>query len=198
MKKFHVTINRQFGSLGRPIAQRMAEQLNVEFYDRDIIEIAASQTGLPLKRASDIEESASKNQFLQMCFPLGIGSGNERDTLFQAQRQILLNLADARSCILVGRCSDYILRHAEHLARIFIYAPYEKRLKNCTELLHMDGAEADRMIKEVDAARDEYQLQYAHYKQGDFRHTDILIDSSMLGVEETAKFLSNMIIAKFG
>jgi hypothetical protein len=68
MRKFHVTINRQFGSLGRPIAQRMAEQLNVEFYDRDIIEIAASQTGLPLKRASDIEESASKNQFLRCAF----------------------------------------------------------------------------------------------------------------------------------
>lgn len=198
MKKFVITINRQFGSLGRPIAQKMAEHLNVDFYDRDIIELASKQTGIPLKHASDLEEKASKNRFLQMCFPLGMGTLQQQDEIFAAQKQIILNLADAKSCILVGRCSDYILRKTENLVRIFIYAPYEARLKNCTELLHMEEDEAKKMIRQVDQARDRYQLKHAQYKQGDFRYTDILIDSSLLGIEETAKFLSNLIIVKFG
>ena len=198
MEKFVVVINSQFGSMGRPIAKKMAEQLNVDFYDRDIIELAAKKIDMPLKEASDLEESAAKGAFWQMCFPLGFGSDDKKLKLFEEQRQIIINLGDAKSSIIVGRCSDYILRQHKNLIRIFIYAPEEARVLNCVNYLHMEEKEARKMIKDVDKARDAYQLQYANYKQGDFHYNDIIIDSSFLGVCETAKFLSNLVIAKFG
>lgn len=197
MEKFVITINRQFGSMGRPIAREMAKNLNVEYYDRDIIELAASKLNMSLSIASDLEESAQKSRFWNMCFPLGQGEVQKQDEIFQVQRQIIVNLVDAKSCIIVGRCSDYILRCTKNLIRIFIYAPYKARLRNCVERLHMDEKTAGEMIRKVDKARDAYQMKYAHYLPGDFHHNDILIDSSMLGIEDTAQFLTGLVVKRF-
>lgn len=197
MEKFVITINRQFGSLGRPIAREMAENLNVEFYDRDIIEAAASKLHMSLSIASDMEETAQRNRFWNMCFPLGHGEARKQDELFAEQRKIILDLADAKSCIIVGRCSDYTLRSTKNLVRIFIYAPYEDRLRNCVDRLKMDEDAAKNMIRDVDRARDAYQLKYAHYLPGDFHHNDLLINSSVLGIEGTAQYLTELILKKF-
>lgn len=196
MEKFVITINRQFGSMGRPIAKEMAEALNVEYYDRDIIERAASKLNMSLSIASDLEESAAKNRFWNMCFPLGRGEIKKQDELFLTQKKIILDLADARSCIIVGRCSDYTLRCMGNLVRIFIYASYEDRLQNCIERLKMPEDVARTMINQVDQARDAYQMKYAHYLPGDFRYNDLLIDSSMLGVEDTAQYLTELVLKK--
>lgn len=197
MEKFVVTINRQFGSMGRPIAREMADNLNVDFYDRDIIEAAAAKLRMSISIASDLEESAQKNRFWNMCFPLGHGEERKQDELFAEQKKIILDLADAKSCIIVGRCSDYTLRCTKHLVRIFIYAPYRERLKNCVERLHMDEQAARSMIREVDKARDAYQMKYAGYKPGDFHHNDLLINSSILGIEGTAQYLTEFVLKRF-
>ena len=197
MEKFVITINRQFGSMGRPIAKEMAQQLNVEFYDRDLIEKAAEKLGLPLSKASDLEETAAKERFFDMCFPLGHGSENLQNEIFNVQRQTILDLADGQSCIIVGRCSDYILQSVKNVVRIYIYAPYRARLDNCVNKLLIPRDRAEKMIRHVDKARDAYQMKYAHYHQGDFNHYDILIDSSLLGVEGTARYLTELILCKF-
>jgi cytidylate kinase len=183
--------------MGRPIAREMASALNVEYYDRDIIEKAAARLHMDLATAGDLEERVDKNSFWNMCFPLGHGQVKKQDALFLEQKKIILNLADSRSCIIVGRCSDYTLRCAENRIRIFIYAPYKERLRNCVERLKMSEETAKDMIKEVDRARDAYQMKYSHYMPGDFHHCDLLIDSSLLGVEETAQYLTELIVKKF-
>ncbi|WP_301860012.1 AAA family ATPase [uncultured Megasphaera sp.] len=197
MEKFVITINRQFGSMGRPIAREMAQQLNVEFYDRDIIEATAQKLNMSLSIASDLEESAARPRFWNMCFPLGRGESKKQDEIFQVQKQIILDIADGQSCIIVGRCSDYILRCTKHVLRVFIYAPYRKRLENCIERLKMDEDTAKAMIRQVDRARDAYQMRYAHYLPGDFHYNDLMIDSSILGVENTAQYLTELIVKKF-
>lgn len=197
MEKFIITINRQFGSMGRPIAKEMAEALNVEFYDRDLIEAAAKKMNMSLSIASDLEESAKPNRFWRMCFPLGHDETRKQDELFQVEKKIILDLADAKSCIIVGRCSDSILKCSKHLLRIFVYAPYKERLKNCVERLKMDERTAKEMIRNVDRARDAYQVRYAGYLPGDFHHTDLLINSSCLGVEATAQYLTELVLKKY-
>lgn len=99
---------------------------------------------------------------------------------------------------IVGRCSDSILRCSKHLLRIFIYAPYKDRLRNCVERLKMDERTAKEMIRSVDRARDAYQVRYAGYLPGDFHHTDLLINSSFLGVEATAQYLTELVLKKYG
>ena len=98
MEKFIITINRQFGSMGRPIAKEMAEALNVEFYDRDLIEAAAKKMNMSLSIASDLEESARPNRFWRMCFPLGHDESRKQDELFQVEKKIILDLADSSLC----------------------------------------------------------------------------------------------------
>lgn len=195
MDHFVVTINRQFGSLGRPIARKMSEILKVDYYDRDIVDAVARQTGMPVSVVSDKEETA-KSGFFYMSFPLGRGTTQTQDAIFRTQQQIIAGIGDRESCIIVGRCSDYILRGQPNLIRIFIYAPYEKRLSNCVNSLHMTPETAKKMIRDVDRARDAYHVRYAGYIPSDFSHTDIMIDSSCLGVDGTATYLCDFVNAK--
>lgn len=201
-KKYVVTIARQFGSLGRPIAMKMSEMLGVEFYDRDIVEEAARKLNLPVSRIGEIEESAKKqvktNSFRRMMYPLGTQTDELQNQLFEAQQNIIRFLAERESCIIVGRCSDFILADEPNVLRIYIYAPYEARVKNCVEDLHMGEAEARRMIKMVDEARDHYHMHYAGFLPNDQRFKEIMIDSSMLGTDGTAEYLVDAVKRRFG
>ena len=127
MKKFAVTITRQFGSMGRPIAKRMGELLGVEYFDRDIVDITAKKLNLPVSEVSNQEESA-KTAFLKMGYPFGSGTTEVQDSIYLAQQRIIMDLVKHQSCIVVGRCSDYMLQNMENCVHIFIYAPYEQRL----------------------------------------------------------------------
>ena len=201
MEKYVVTITRQFGSLGRPIARKMSELLGVEYYDRDFVDQAAQKLKLPVSLVNEQEEKAVKpvkNPFSRMMFPLGKGTSNTQDEIFEAQENIIKFLAERESCIIVGRCSDFILSDVENAIHIYIYASYEARLKHCIEDLHMEESEARSMMKSVDEARNSYHMQYAGYLPDDRRHKDILIDSSLFGVEGTAEFLAEAVQKKFG
>lgn len=197
MSKYVVTIARQFGSLGRPIAARMAEILGIEYYDRDIVDAAAKKMKLPVSTISDADETVSQG-FFPMMFPLGQNSIRMQHDVFDTQREIILNLADKGSCIIVGRCADYILESAKNHLRIYIYASYEKRLENCIGPLLMSEESAKRMIREVDKAREAYHRHYAGYAPEDVNYKDILIDSGMLGVEGTAQYLAELVKKRFG
>ena len=200
MEKYVITITRQFGSLGRPIARKMSDILGIEYYDRDIVDQAAKKLQLPVSVVDQEEERAVKqavNPFSRMMFPLGKGTSNTQDKIFEAQKNIIQFLAEKDNCIIVGRCSDFILSEVENSIHIYIYASYEARLKHCITELGMEEAEARRMIKSVDEARDSYHMQYAGYLPDDKRHKDIMIDSSLFGVEGTAQFLADAVKKKF-
>ena len=195
MKKYVISISRQFGSLGRPIAKKLAELLEIEYYDRDIVEEAAKVHNISLEEASTLEESARKYSF--MSFPLGQGTSTVQDALFKTESEIVKNLAQKESCIIVGRCADAILENYPNLLKVFIYAPYEDRIVNCVNDLGMDTKSAKNMIRDVDKARDAYHMKYAQYVPGDINHMDIMINSATFGVEKTAELLASFIKEKF-
>lgn len=197
MKKFTITITREFGSLGRSIAKELSRELGVEFYDRDIVEEVAKQLNLPVSTVSD-EEEKSKQSFLPRMFPLGTDEAYIQDIIFDVQKGIILDLARRTSCILVGRCSDYLLEKEKNNINIFIYAPYEKRLENCVNALGMTEGEAKRMITSVDRARNAYHKKYAGYLPGDPEHKNLMIDSSLLGVTGTAKLIAQIVHQLYG
>lgn len=196
MENYVVTITRQFGSLGRPIAKKMSELLGIEYYDRDIVEKAAQQLNLSIPVISDKEETA--NTFFHMKYPLGQGTTQIQDQIFSAQKEIILGLAEKGPCIIVGRCADAFLADRKNCFNIYIYAPYAARLDNCVNSLHMNSETAKKMIRDVDKARCAYHRHYAGYLPDDVNHKDILLNSSFLGPEESAKFLVNIIRSKFG
>ncbi len=189
-----VQLSRQFGSLGRPIAKKLAELLEIECYDRDIVEEASKVHNIPLEEASDLEESA---KYLFMSFPLGSGTTATQDALFKTESEMIKKLATQESCIIVGRCADAILEDMDHLIKIFIYAPYEDRIVNCVNDLGMDTKAAKRMIREVDKARDAYHMRYAGYLPNDMNHMDLMVNSAALGVDMTAKLLAELVRDRF-
>ncbi|WP_097003196.1 AAA family ATPase [Lacrimispora amygdalina] len=197
MEKFTITITREFGSLGRSIAKELSQILNVEFYDRDIVEEVAKKLNLPVSMISN-EEEKSRHSFLPRMFPLGTDEEYMQDIIFDVQKDIILDLAKKSSCILVGRCSDFLLEKEKNNINIFIYASYEKRLENCVETLGMTEGEAKRMILSVDKARNAYHKKYAGYLPGNPEHKQLMIDSSLLGVTGTAKLIAQIVHQLFG
>jgi len=196
MDHYVITITRQFGSLGRPIAKKLSELLKIDYYDRDIVEETSKNLGLPVSVISN-EEEVVKSSFFNMSYPLGNDTTDMQDAIFSEQLKIICMLVEKKSAIVVGRCSDYVLRNNKNTVNVFIYAPYEARLRNCVDYLHLDLEIAKKMITKVDKSRDKYHKKYAGFLPGDYNFKDIEIDSSMLGVEGTAKVLANIIKQKF-
>ena len=192
MKQYVVTISRQFGSMGRSVAQIMSRELGIHFYDRDIVEETASRMGLPVSVISDTEENSSSVYFKQQ-YPLGMGIASMRDEIFLIQKNIIRDLARRESCIIVGRCADSILMDMEHHLNVYIYAPVEARLRNCTELLKMDDRTARRMIREVDCSRELYHRRYCPEYTDPSTNKDIMLDSSRFGTEGTAGILVELV-----
>lgn len=196
MEPYVITISRQFGSMGRSIAQELSEKLGIEFYDRDIVEEVASRLGVPVSIVSDKEE-AYKSIYFKRQYPLGTGVASLRDEIFMVEKNIIQDLAKKESCIIVGRCSDSILLGHERHLNVYIYAPYMERLKNCTELLGMDEATAKKMIHEVDISRNLYRKRYCPEAKDEFTNRDIMIDSSNFGIEGAAQLLADIVKKRF-
>ncbi|MCD8131638.1 MAG: cytidylate kinase-like family protein [Lachnospiraceae bacterium] len=197
MKQYVITLSRQFGSLGRTIAQQLAEELEIDFYDRDIVEETAKRMDLPVSVISSKEEN-SNNALFKRQYPLGMGVSSMQDEIFGIQTNIIRDLAKRESCIIVGRCADSILRDFENSLSVYIYAPAEARLKNCTETLGMEEKEARRMIREVDRSRELYHRRYCPEYNGPSTNKDLMIDSSAFGVEKTVEFLAYIARDRFG
>ncbi len=194
-EQYIITISREFGSLGRPIARRMSEILGIMYYDRDIVEEVSKQLQLPVPTISDVEERAPGSYF-SMRFPLGNMTSDLQNKVFRAQQDIITELADRESCIIVGRCADYVLREEKNLMRVYIYTSYENKYDNCVNNLSMTPREAKKMIRDVDQARIAYHMRYAGYMPDE--NKDIQIDSAFLGVEGTAWYLSQAAKHRFG
>ena len=196
MKQYVVTLSRQFGSMGRMIAQQLSRELGVDFYDRDIVEETASRMGLPVSVISNTEEN-SKSIYFKQQYPLGMGIASMRDEIFLIQKNIIRDLAQKESCIIVGRCADSILMDMENRLNVYIYAPMDARLRNAVELAKLDERTAKKMIREIDRSRELYHRRYCPEYVDASTNKDIMIDSSRFGAEGTVKILAGLVREMF-
>lgn len=195
-KKYIITISREFGSLGRPIAKKLSELLNIEFYDREIVDKTAENLNLPESVIKNSEESL-KNKFFNMGYPLGNAAAEKQDIIFKEQTKIIRELADKDSCIIVGRLGDYIFQNEKNCFKVHIYAPYDDRYRNCIDILNMYPDDAKKTIQSVDKARKAYHLHYAGYAPGDPSHVDLSINSSVFGITGSAEALAALVNIRF-
>lgn len=145
------------------------------------MEATARRMGQPVSEISEKEERGG-NIFSNRRYPLGTGLISMQQEIFYVQSNIIRDLAHKESCIIVGRCADSILQDISRCLNVYVYAPLEARLKNCTELLGMDENTAKRMIREV------YRLRYCDGVKSVLDHRDLLIDSSKYGPQKPRKF----------
>lgn len=200
MEKFVITVNRQFASRGREIAGRLSEILNVPCYDEELIEEVAEELELPEEYVEENEETAVRKPVPVTRIPiaLGKGSSNTQDEIFEAQAAFMRKIVQEESCVIVGRCSDYILSEHKNALHVYIFAEYKARLEYCMKVLGCSAAESRRKLREVDELRDSYSIHYSGYLAEDKEYKDIIIDSNTMGVEKTAQYLAIAAKMKFG
>ena len=188
MKNRVITISREFGSGGRTIGKMLAEELGIPCYDAELIRKIVKESGFTEKYIKDAGEYAPGG-FLSSAFSNRIFGPTNEDYLWQIQYKIITELAEKESCVIVGRCADYILRDRDDCLNVFIYAPEEVRIKTVCEFKGCTEEAARKLIEEND------RMNHARYKQmtgtyrGDRHNRHLLIDSSLLGVEDTAKYI---------
>ena len=200
MQDFILNIGCEYGSGGPDIAKMIAKDLGYPCYDRAIIDRIIEETGLSKEMTEKLEagvEVRGRSQVLQ-----NTASPSKysilTDRVVYLQTQIIRKLAGRGPCVIVGRCSDYVLRDRTDVLNAFVYAPEAQRLRHIMDVLQV-SEEAARVLIE----KNDRQL-HARYKQmtgtyrGDRHNRHILIDSSVLGFEKTAKFIEDFAKQKFG
>lgn len=190
MKKFVVTISREFGSGGRLVGRQLAEALNVPFYDRELIELAAKKSGLSPDFIAQSEERASSS------FAFGLAAGSQsgtgyfmqydipvNDRAFFAQSAVINELAEKNSCVIVGRCAGYILRDDPDCVNVFIFAPLDDRIRRSVEVYGLpEKGLADKIVK-ADKGRSNYHKHYTGENWLDARAYDLCINTGKVGVQ---------------
>lgn len=191
MSKRIITINRMYGSGGRAIGKALAEELGIGFYDKELIEIAAKDKNIPFGDLADVDEKRPGAWSFPVNHEIQISQDYRaipmNDILFELQRDIILSLSDKEDCVIVGRCANHILQ--DRTLSVFIYAPFETRIKNVMERLDREEKAARKLVKRMDKERRSYYEFFTDEKWLDMGQYDLCIDSSRFTTEEIVKIL---------
>ena len=201
MAKRIITISREFGSGGRFIGEEAAKKLGIAYYDKNIINDIAEKSGLsPEYVQKNAELSPKKGLFAYAFAGRDITGKSVEDMVYEAQRKVILELADKESCVIIGRNADYILKDTEgiQLVRAFIYAPNDVRIHNIMESHNLSEKDAKLLLDEKDKRYHKRHLALTGSNRGDRHNRDILINSDFLGIQGTAEYLEDLIAKKYG
>lgn len=196
-----ITVGRQFGSGGRELGRRLAEELQIAYYDREILAEIAKHTSL----AEEYIQSVAERQPHSL-MPITIGRSfsyvedyafKQAQTVYQAQSKIIRELAEQSDCVIIGRCADFVLRDL-HPFRIFVYADEDSRVRRCMEHLREEEAgmtekQMLRRIRALDKDRTRYYDFYTGLKWGDKYNYDLCVNTSGTVVKEIVPAIAKML-----
>ena len=202
MKHLVITIGCEYGAKGNAIGRKIAQDLGIKFYSRELVDEIFEEVGIPMEIMEKVEEGGTI-----------AGKGAEGDVrgsfskyadlterAIHVQKQIVRKLAEKESCVIIGRSADYILKNSENLnlLRVFIYAPDETRIHNLMKSHSLSEKDAQILLNEKDKRYHARHLALTGSNRGDRHNRDILIDSSYLGIDGTAEYLEELVRRKFG
>ena len=196
-----ITIGREFGSGGRELGRRLADHLNMAYYDQEIITAIAQRTELSVQYIQGIVEQRPVTPFpitVAHSFNMTNDTGFQMNLqVFQAQRQIIEEMAEKSDCIFVGRCADYILRGRDPF-RIFVYADTESKIARCRrkapeqEKESLTDKEIRRNLEKIDRNRAKYYAFYTQQPWGDKVNYDLCLNTSRLNLKQAAAKLAEL------
>ncbi len=192
-KNIVITISREYGSGGRYIGKLVAEKLGIQLYDKQFVEKLAEDTGLSEKY---IEDNEQKRTFLEI-LNNGYYSGlNNSDDLFIRESELIGEVADKESCVIVGRCADFILKDKENVLKIFIDSSLQDKINRATEYYNLDKNKAQKEIKRINKLRENHYKYYTEREWKDPSNYDICINSDSLGIENAANLICELVNKK--
>ena len=199
-----INVGRQLGSGGHDIGRMLALDFGAKYYDRELLNLAAKESGFSEKF---FEQHDERRGFLKGLFNMQTShfSGGSmyktnfsQESLFQFQSDAIIKAAKEGSCVFVGRCADYVLRDFPNTVNVFVSASMEYRVSQIMNKQHLDEDSAMAFIEKRESERAEYYNYYTGKKWGHAASYDICIDSSVLGILESEKIIAAFIKKKFG
>ena len=189
-----ITIGREYGTGGREIGQKLALRLGIPFYDRELITRAAKKTGFDEKLFEQLDKRAT-NSFLYsltMFGSVGLNGMSLTDQLYLAQSNVIREMAEESSCVIVGRCADYVLREQYSTFDVFVHSTDDFRCGRICEHDNISKDEALSIIRQKDKARRRHYKYYTERNWGESLNYDLCINTATCGIDEAAEIIAKL------
>jgi cytidylate kinase len=205
MSKYVITIARGYGSGGRTIGKMLAEELNIPFYDRDLLRLASDDSGINQDLFAKADEKIKKSLLFNIAsnvykgelIPPDSDDFVSNDNLFNYQAKIIKELANRESCVIIGRCADFILKDYENVVKVFVHAPLEDCISTLKEMTGKPEKEIDKQISTIDKHRAEYYKYYTGRDWEDAKNYDLCLNSSRLGFGKCVEIVKSYMDIRF-
>lgn len=196
-KRLVITIGRQYGSGGAEIGDRLAKDLGIHVYDKNILRMNSDKSGIKESYFHLADERAGSKLLYKVIASLtpekkapSFGSDLiSADNLFRFQSEVIRKLAEAEDCVIIGRCADYVLDGMEGLVKVFLYADMDARIRRITEKGYYDPKDVKKNIKKVDRERREYHRYYTGKEWENVENYDLMLNTSRLGTDGTIEMI---------
>ena len=196
-----ITFAREFGSGGHEVAKKVSEICDFSFYDKELIALAAKESGLSENLFDGLDEKPTNSLLYSLV--MGLQSGNSSycrygditsaDSVFRIQSQVIRELAAEGSCVIVGRCADYVLREQPRLINVFVHADLDFRIERIMKKFDMKEKVAQDYIVKTDKKRSSFYNFYTNKMWGSVDNYDISIDTSKIGTDNAAKLIADYV-----
>lgn len=197
-ENIYITISREYGSGGREIGKKLADRLGIPFYDKEIIEQTAFKTGFAEDYVKRLGEYASAKNWFEFAFTArNVFGMSSEDYLWSKQREVILDLASKGSCVIVGRCADFILREKKNLLNVFVHADLDMRMDRIVNVYKEPFEDSRKNLIEMDKKRSFNYTYYTEQEWGDSHNYHVCLDSSSLGIDDCVDILENMVKLKY-
>ena len=193
-----ITIGRELGSGGRTIGRSVAIRFGIPYYDREIIDKTAEESGLATEFVKSQEQKISA--FYKLCMGMSYGYGNQilslSSQIYQAQVKVIKGLAEQGPCVIVGRCADYILKDRDDLLRVFIYSDIEHRIRRAVNSYGLNEQTARKEVMKSDKERARHYNLFTDNTWGARENYDLMLDSGYLGLDKCADLICEVASSK--
>ena len=190
---FVITISREYGSGGRYIGKLIADKLGIKLYDKEFIEKVALETGLSQEYIEKNEQKRDLVAGLNNGYYFGLDNSDE---LFLKESELIKEIADKESCVIVGRCANFILNDKKNVIKVFVYSDMDSKIKRATEFYGLSNSNAEKEIKNIDKLRANHYKYYTEKDWKDFSNYDVCINSDFAGVEGAADLICGIVNGK--
>ena len=190
MVKRIITISREFGSGGRFIGEEVAKQLGIKYYDKDIIAQIAEQSGFSPEYITEKAELSPKKGLFAYAFSGRDVTGKSiEDMVYEAQRKVILEIAEKESCVIIGRNADFILKDRDDVLNVFIHGDMPEKVARICKLYNVTEEEAEKMMADIDKRRMTNYRFYTDQKWGMAKNYTLSLNSSELGYDLCEKII---------
>lgn len=190
MAKRIITISREFGSGGRFIGEEVAKKLGIKYYDKDIIAQIAEQSGFSQEYITEKAELSPKKGLFAYAFSGRDVTGKSiEDMVYEAQRKVILEIAEKESCVIIGRNADFILKDRDNVLNVFIYGDMPEKVARICKLYNVTEEEAEKMMADIDKRRMTNYRFYTDQKWGMAKNYTLSLNSSELGYDLCEKII---------